>query len=375
MPRSNTCRLVIIGDPLGRRCHQFLAQIDEMGGIDAEVVSWADVIQARGCLDNFEAFDRPGFVRIESTGENFELTRGLLSASSDDSQDWRTLAYRKGWLVHPRLVFDGFCRVMSGLEKSFQVRPHLRPLARPRDVIEMFDKNRTVTRLIENEVSTPEILPVMAGINGEELVTTIKRSGHAAVYAKLNTGASATGIAAIDTRQSELSAQTSMLRIGGDIYNTLQLQNIDEKQLVPLLDFLAAEGLCLQRGIHKARIDGMGFDIRVIVISGKPEFTIFRLSSAPMTNLHFGGRRGDVESCRHRIPTRAWLDAMDSCIEVAGLYDAQMVGIDLAFERGYFRHYIIEVNAFGDFFPGWKDTQGRSIYQVEIESLLSMSVQ
>ena len=88
-----------------------------------------------------------------------------------------------------------------------------------------------------------------------------------------------------------------------------------------------------------------------------------------MTNLHFDGRRGDVERCRSVIPTRVWLDAMDSCVEAAALFDAHMVGVDLVFERSFFRHFLLEVNAFGDFFPGWKDNRGRTIYRVQLESL------
>jgi glutathione synthase/RimK-type ligase-like ATP-grasp enzyme len=67
------------------------------------------------------------------------------------------------------------------------------------------------------------------------------------------------------------------------------------------------------------------------------------------------------------VPTRAWLDALDHCVEAAGLYDCAAVGVDLVFERGYLRHYVLEVNAFGDFFPGWMDTDGRTVHRVEIE--------
>jgi hypothetical protein len=105
----------------------------------------------------------------------------------------------------------------------------------------------------------------------------------------------------------------------------------------------------------------------VVVLHGRPAFHVFRLSSQPMTNLHFGGRRGDPARCRAAIPTRAWLDAMDHCTEAAALYDCDMLGIDLLFERGFSRHYILEINAFGNFFPGLRDAQGRTIHEVEIE--------
>jgi hypothetical protein len=105
-----------------------------------------------------------------------------------------------------------------------------------------------------------------------------------------------------------------------------------------------------------------------VVIHGEPAFTIFRLSSNPMTNLHLGGRRGDTAVCRAAIPARAWLDAIDHCVEAAKLYPCATVGVDLLFERGFFQHYILELNAFGDWFPGFVDEQGRTVHRYEIEA-------
>ena len=117
-----------------------------------------------------------------------------------------------------------------------------------------------------------------------------------------------------------------------------------------------------------AHIDGQNFDVRVVCVYGKPAATIFRLSSNPMTNLHLGGRRGDYDRCRTQIPTRQWLDALDHCAEAASCFDSAIAGVDLLFERGYGSHYVLEVNAFGDFFPGWVDTRGRSIHAIEIDA-------
>ena len=96
--------------------------------------------------------------------------------------------------------------------------------------------------------------------------------------------------------------------------------------------------------------------------------TIFRLSVHPMTNLHLGGRRGEFARCRAAVPTRTWLDALDHCAEAAACFDSAVAGVDLLFERGFGRHYVLEVNAFGDFFPGWTDAAGRSVHAIEIEA-------
>jgi len=43
-----------------------------------------------------------------------------------------------------------------------------------------------------------------------------------------------------------------------------------------------------------------------------------------------------------------------------------VVGVDLLFEPGFRRHHVLEVNAFGDGFPGWTDTAGRSLHEIEL---------
>lgn len=72
--------------------------------------------------------------------------------------------------------------------------------------------------------------------------------------------------------------------------------------------------------------------------------------------------------CRAAVPARNWLDALDHCAEAAGCFDSAVAGVELVFEAGFRRHYVLEVNAFGDFFPGWADARGRSVHALEIEA-------
>lgn len=370
-------RLIVITDPDCRRWQQFQQESMAIDSpFDLRIVPWSDVLRKEGCLDDLSYFDAPALVRIDSTGENFDLTRQLiavgarLSGPADQATaDRSELPYRKGWLAHPRLAWLGWRHILSRLEESFARRPQLKPLARPDHIAAMFDKLETSRRLSLAGIPCPEEIDTDSCSSGSEVLSAIQQAQFDCSFAKLRTGSSATGIVAINSRDQPPTGLTSMIEIQNDIFNTLRLQSVDTNTLQRLLQFLLNEGLCIQRGIPKARIHGQGFDLRVIVIDGEPEFTVFRLSSAPMTNLHFGGRRGDVDECRKRIPTRVWLDAMDTCVEAAGQFDAHMVGVDLVFERGYFGHYILEVNAFGDFFPGWTDSRGRTIYQAELESL------
>ena len=102
------------------------------------------------------------------------------------------------------------------------------------------------------------------------------------------------------------------------------------------------------------------------MIQGKVAATVFRVSPHPMTNLHLGGRRGDEAACRRVIPQRYWLDGLDACVEAAELFDLPAVGIDLAFNKADYAPTILEVNAFGDFFPNWNNADGQSLHTLEI---------
>lgn len=166
-----------------------------------------------------------------------------------------------------------------------------------------------------------------------------------------------------------MEGQTTLTRIKGQFYNTRRVRTVRGADLEAALQFLWAEGVIIQRGVPMAQIDGQNFDVRVVCVYGQPVATIFRLSHLPMTNLHLGGRRGDYRYCRSVIPSRAWLDALDHCAEAAGCFDSAIAGVDLVFERGFHRHYILEVNAFGDFFPAWVDRSGHSIHRIELDAL------
>ena len=131
--------------------------------------------------------------------------------------------------------------------------------------------------------------------------------------------------------------------------------------------FLLGEGAIVQRGIPMAQIDGQNFDVRVVCVYGKPVGDDLPAQPAPDDEPAPRRPPRRLRRCRAAIPTRDWLDALDHCAEAAACFDSAVAGVDLLFERGFRRHYVLEVNAFGDFFPGWP-TAGRSVHALEIEA-------
>jgi glutathione synthase/RimK-type ligase-like ATP-grasp enzyme len=271
----------------------------------------------------------------------------------------------KGLLLRPGLYYRGFRRVLHGLARAFTERPHLVPTACPRAVAKMFDKTATAAKLHAAGVPVPNWLTNPRDASAE-VVRSADGEGWPTVYLKSNTGSSATGIIVLCLERGRLHGTTTLAEIGGQFFNSRRLLHLTGFALDRAECFLVKEGAFAQQGVPMAQIDGQNFDVRVVCVGGRPAATIFRLSSGPMTNLHLGGRRGDFAACRAAVPTRDWLDALDHCAEAAGCFDSTIAGVDLVFERGFRRHFVLEVNAFGDFFPGWTGAEGQSVHALEI---------
>jgi hypothetical protein len=367
-----TPRYVLIANPGTKRCETYRRELLTFWagrGVmpEVEVVPWADVVPRDGCLDDLPAFDRPAVVRLESPGKDGRVLRLLLEAGARDDPaeppcDWRSLEVPRGLLPRPGLWYRGFRRVLRGLARALVARPHLAPTACPLALAEMFDKAATAARLRAAGVPVPDWLDDPRDVFAE----LAGAAGRRTIYLKLNAGSSATGIVALHSEAGRVHGTTTLAELGGRFFSSRRLLSLTGPALGRVADFILDEGGFAQQGIPMAQIDGQNFDLRVVCIHGRPAASIFRLSSGPMTNLHLGGRRGDFGPCRAAVPTRDWLDALDHCGEAAGCFDSAIAGVDLVFERGFRRHFVLEVNAFGDFFPGWTGPGGQSVHALEI---------
>lgn len=375
-------RLVLIANPGTKRCEAYRRSAADFGDthaapVELEVVPWAAVVPADGGLDGLPAFARPALVRLESPGKDAAVSRLLLAAGARDDvaeppRDWSAVELPKGILYRPGLWYRGFRRVLEGLKRSFDARPHLTPTACPLAVATMFDKTRTLAVLRAAGVPVPDWQPLSAREDGPTwipLFRFLRNAGWPRAYVKLNTGSSATGIVVCEHRDGAPRGLTTLVPNGTDFFNTRSLSAAPSADLEPCLKFLATEGALVQRGVPHAQFDGQNADLRVVCVRGTPVASIFRLSPHPITNLHLGGRRGDFARCRAAVPTRYWLDALDACSVAAGCFDSTIAGVDVVFEPGFRRHHVLEVNAFGDFFPGWTDPTGRDLHAIELSAL------
>lgn len=377
-------RYLVICNPESRRWSLYqetlLAYWHELGVTpEIHVLPWFEVITKAGVLDPSTWGDERLLARIESPGENPAVSQALrcLGANTRGLGAYQEARFTRleqpGELLAPRLAFRGFHEVLRGLKNTFAQAPHWQPLACPLDIAVMFDKNATCSRLLDADIPCPATLPVQTSkLTPQELLRQLMQMGWKTAYIKLATGSSATGMVVIHLQDRPVWGLTTVTRRDNYFFNTRIPERIEGESLEEVLRFLCNEGVCIQQGITMATIDGLNFDVRVVVIHGEPAFTLFRLSPLPMTNLQLGGRRGDWARCRAAIPPRAWANAMDDCVTAARLFNAACVGIDLLFDKGFTNHYLLEINAFGDFFPGWRNppnaprAAGKSIHEWEI---------
>jgi hypothetical protein len=136
-----------------------------------------------------------------------------------------------------------------------------------------------------------------------------------------------------------------------------------------LIDALCREGVQVEEWLPKAGAEGGSFDLRVLVIAGRPRHTVMRVSESPMTNLHLLNRRGDLGHLLAEVPPERWEAAMASCRRAAGAFPRCLhAGVDLVLTPGYRHHAVLEVNAFGDLLPGVL-CDGLDTYEAELAAL------
>jgi glutathione synthase/RimK-type ligase-like ATP-grasp enzyme len=246
-------------------------------------------------------------------------------------------------------------------------------LADPSEILVLFDKRACHARLAAAGVPVPPGLPD-AVASYEELRAALRARSWGRVFVKPAHGSSASGVVALQLAAGRVAATTSveLVRDGGRVrlYNSLRVRRYaDERDVATIVDALAPDGLQVERWFPKAGLAGRVVDLRVLVVAGRPTHVVVRASRTPMTNLHLGGRRGDLDAVRAAAGEWHYAEALGTCVRVAALFPRCLqVGIDLMFSSDWRRHAVAEVNAFGDLLPGLL-VNGRDTYAEQIRAV------
>ncbi|MCC5577576.1 STM4014 family protein [Microtetraspora sp. AC03309] len=330
-------RFAVVGTPGDRRVTMFGDAVVRHGLPAPIVIPWCDVLAAG------EALIPPGaLVRIDSPGEDARAD-ALLRGPGDPSR----VAGGARWY---RTFTAGLARVRDLTEAT----PSAHLLGDPGEIAVMFDKRLTHRRLQAAGVPVPDALPGPISSYGE-LREAMARRRWARVFVKPAHGSSASGVIAFQAHGARVKAVTSAdLGPGPSLHNSLRIRTYEtEDDVAAIVDALAPDRLHVERWFPKASIAGRAFDLRVVCVAGTPTHAVVRASRSPMTNLHLGGVRGDLDAVAGRLGDAGWDHAMDVCARAAACFPRSLaVGVDLLVATGFRSVAVAEVNAFGDLLPG-----------------------
>jgi hypothetical protein len=363
--------LVVLGNLGGRRLDLLGQALARRGQAPARVVSYRDYLAGRVRIA--EALRAGSVLRIESPGQDFEVEKGLLAEGDGPigQHELKALAFDRGRLLAPGQWYRGFCRLLERVESDRRQGPAHRLVNDPGEIAVLFDKVACHDRLAALGIPCPRALGPVGSY--AELRARMRDRGVGRAFVKLRWGSSASGIVAVETSGARAQAFTTVEMAGGPggpplLYNTRKIRRlVGDREIEPVVDALAAEGVHVEPWAPKAGIEGEAFDLRVVVIGGESGHVVVRQSRGPMTNLHLKNRRGRVDLVRARMGESAWGDLLATCRRVGGAFGGcRHVGVDVAVLPGFRRHLVLEANAFGDLLPGVVDDLGRDTYEAEL---------
>ncbi|MEU4571267.1 STM4014 family protein [Nonomuraea sp. NPDC023979] len=338
----------VVGTPGDRRVTMFGAAVTAHGLAEPYVIPWRDVLAGRELRAPAKAL-----LRIDSPGEDAEAD-ALLRGPGDPARVGGGAAW-----------YEAFT---AGLARVAAV-PGVRLLGDVAEIGVLFDKRRCHAVLEAAGVPVP---PGFTASSYGELRELMAVRGWKRVFVKPAHGSSSSGVIAFQAHAGRVKAVTSAARTGGAYLNSLRVRTYeDEADVRRLVDFLAPDGLHVERWFPKASVGGRAFDLRVVTVAGKPTHAVVRSGRWPMTNLHLGGERGDLEPLRAR--TALWERVLDTCARAAACFPGTLsTGVDLMVGADWRTVAVAEVNAFGDLLPGLGDLagHGRDTYAEQVRAVL-----
>ncbi|MFB7462050.1 STM4014 family protein [Streptomyces sp. NPDC056224] len=335
--------LAVVGVPGGRRVALFQDAVRAAGLPAARVVPWREVLGGRARFGPGET------VRIDSPGEDPEVDRLLRGTADPTRVEGTGLWYRR---------FTGAVEALAAEVAAAGGRL----LTAPGDLAVLFDKRLTHHALETAGVAVPPSPtsgPAAPPVRGwADVREVLARPGLRRVFVKLAHGSSASGVLALESGAGgRIRATTSVERsVSGGLHNSLRVRRYEDECAVgAIVDALAPDGLHIERWLPKASQNGRPADLRVVVIGGRATHAVVRTASGPMTNLHLGGARGDLDAAIAAVTAAggSWSeDALALCERAAAAFPGTLcVGVDLLPATGWRRFAVGEVNAFGDLLP------------------------
>lgn len=402
MPENLDPVWLLICNPENRRKGLFEQALFHESDSTVLVISYEELLRSTS-VDRIIEYALKGLhgtrlnVKIESPGENFEVTKRLIALGTLHCNDRVTyddalcLTFDKGRFQYSKEWALGFHQLLSDINHVLtrwvaDNNCQLHYLNTPQSILAMLDKHACQRQLRDQGIASPPLITyadaddgsIKADMDFGALIQHLIAHHHYSVFIKPRYGSSAAGVMALrikpDGRQYVLRTSLELVQDHQGIrcYNSLKVRTYTRfSDIAALYNIVVQEGAYIERWLPKAQLAGLNFDLRVVVIHGQASHYVTRCSKSPMTNLHLGNQRGDVLNHPQGkdILSRAYAAAESAVGVITG---AGCVGVDVVIAGTRLSPYVIELNAFGDLLPGiFNSASNRPLdtYQYQIQAM------
>ncbi|GGJ25783.1 STM4014 family protein [Paenibacillus hunanensis] len=340
-------------------------------------------VTAPGLLSDYKWIaSQPVLLRLDAPGENAAVERGLIALGAVDAVNAhddsllplaahtnqgdltytaaRRLEGQYGRILYPAQWFRGYCRLLSWLHAQVeQYLPQAQWMNAPAEIALMFDKRACSLHLHAAGIAVPATLSQTATTytpirSYAELRQQMEAQRVHRVFVKLFCGSAASGVIAYQY-QPRTGAEIAMTTIGKEqiggetiFYNSGRLIRYTETaDIEQLVDWVAGEGMHVERWVSKASLDGQAYDVRQLVCREQAGHAVLRLSRTPITNLHLRNKRLLLAEAGL---SQAIYASIRSTAQhaLAAFPDSFCAGLDVLVPRSGKEPLIMDVNPFGD---------------------------
>ncbi len=355
-------RLLHIGNPDNRRCTLFAQACHTQGLPAPRVLAWEALLADPQCL--VPALQSCDGLRIDSSGESASVYNALVHRGGGTT--YSADEYNRGRIGAGPAWYRGWSHTLHHIHTLVtEYAPSLPLMSHPSEIALMFDKLRCQQHLAQADLPIPRLLG--PATSAAQIFDLMERAGINRVFVKPRHSSSASGVIALQRSRHRILATTSVQLKSGHLYNSLRLQHYRRQEdVTTLLDLLGTEHLLVEAWFPKLTLHQRALDLRVLVIAGQPAHIVARQSTSPITNLHLGNSRGDLDAVRSALPAATWDRILSTCATAAASFPrSHYLAVDLMIHINGEHLAIAEINAFGDLLPNLHH-QGRTTHEQEL---------
>ncbi|MBT5230098.1 MAG: STM4014 family protein [Methylococcales bacterium] len=306
---------VLICNPENRRQHLFSQALFAQYAVQPILVSYDALLEGASVREVLESALKSTTashinIKIESPGESFLVEKRLIQLGVQSFSERLTpqcaanLPYDKGLFRYLKEWFLGFSDVLHKIELFFtgyarEKEATVHYLNHPEVIMQFMDKHDCQQILQNKGANIPELINHCVDFKQFEVQLRAKKICQ--VFVKARFGSSASGVMALRLKPNsqQLIARTTLSmggRRGEPLYNSLKVKTYSNfGDVAYLYSAIMAEEGYVERWVPKPSLSEGGFDFRVVVIAGQAQHTVARCSKTPMSNLHLGNLRGDIQ--------------------------------------------------------------------------------